>query len=220
MAISDFIRLRKLGGIQGSDRPFKKGLLNQERGEAHEKGRIDDTTSEKKTSLITDYRKKDRTFAKNTSKYTKTKTSIYTWLKTSVYTKIIRNLNKNGYGNNGGENGGFTGGIKKVTGEKPPCRPARNGRDREDAYHSLTIEGYRVSPELIEKVRAGSWKPEEEDKEHKNALVARGYYQAFRAVRAVLGHFLFVFIHPYMDGNGRMGRFINLDYPLQICIIL
>ncbi|MDD2954043.1 MAG: Fic family protein [Parabacteroides sp.] len=28
------------------------------------------------------------------------------------------------------------------------------------------------------------------------------------AVRAVLGHFFFVFIHPYMDGNGRMGRFI------------
>lgn len=28
------------------------------------------------------------------------------------------------------------------------------------------------------------------------------------AVRAVLGHFIFVFIHPYMDGNGRIGRFI------------
>ena len=28
------------------------------------------------------------------------------------------------------------------------------------------------------------------------------------AVRVVLGHFFFVFIHPYMDGNGRMGRFI------------
>jgi Fic family protein len=27
-------------------------------------------------------------------------------------------------------------------------------------------------------------------------------------VRAVLGHFIFVFIHPYIDGNGRMGRFI------------
>lgn len=163
----------------------------------------------------------------------------------------------------------------------------------EDAYHSLSIEGYQVSPELIEKVRAGNWKLGDEDKEHKNALVARGYYQAFQsvkqtifdilkgknageavkadhpawymqmwmpfvtvgilqsadlvgyrsgqvyirgsqhvplnpkavrdaipvlfdllkneshaAVRAVLGHFFFVFIHPYMDGNGRMGRFI------------
>lgn len=163
----------------------------------------------------------------------------------------------------------------------------------EDAYHSLSIEGYQVSRELIEKVRSGNWKPEGEDKEHKSALVARGYYQAFQAVknsvkrilgganagevveedhsrwyrqmwmpfvtagilsasdligyrttqvyirgsqhiplnplavsdampelfnlisvepdarvRAVLGHFMFVFIHPYMDGNGRMGRFI------------
>ena len=28
------------------------------------------------------------------------------------------------------------------------------------------------------------------------------------AVRAVLGHFIFVFIHPYPDGNGRVGRFL------------
>jgi Fic family protein len=27
-------------------------------------------------------------------------------------------------------------------------------------------------------------------------------------VRVVLGHFIFVYIHPYMDGNGRMGRFL------------
>ncbi len=163
----------------------------------------------------------------------------------------------------------------------------------EDAYHSLSIEGYQVSRELIDKVRSGNWEPEDEDKEHKSALVARGYYQAFQSVkdsvkkilkggnagevvkadhtrwyrqmwmpfvtagiltasdligyrtsqvyirgsqhiplnplavadampelfnlitsekdarvRAVLGHFIFVFIHPYMDGNGRMGRFI------------
>lgn len=163
----------------------------------------------------------------------------------------------------------------------------------EDAYHSLSIEGYQVSKELIEKVRSGNWQPDKEDKEHKRALVARGYYQAFNAVkesikkilegnhagdvvsndhshwyrqmwmpfvttgilkasdligyrrsqvyirgskhiplnpeavadtmpvlfnlmseepdarvRAILGHFIFVFIHPYMDGNGRMGRFI------------
>ncbi|WP_211480989.1 Fic family protein [Arcticibacter eurypsychrophilus] len=30
------------------------------------------------------------------------------------------------------------------------------------------------------------------------------------SVRAVLGHFVFVFIHPYMDGNGRMGR-LSMD---------
>lgn len=163
----------------------------------------------------------------------------------------------------------------------------------EDAYHSLSIEGYRVSPELIQKVRTGNWNPEGDDAELKNGLVARGYYQAFQAVkasissilkgknpgeavrtdhstwylqmwmpfvtagilqasdligyrtnqvyirgsqhiplspnavrdampilfdllkdeahptvRAVLGHFFFVFIHPYMDGNGRMARFL------------
>ena len=28
------------------------------------------------------------------------------------------------------------------------------------------------------------------------------------AVRTILGHWIFVYIHPYMDGNGRMGRFL------------
>jgi Fic family protein len=28
------------------------------------------------------------------------------------------------------------------------------------------------------------------------------------AVRVVLGHYMFVYIHPYMDGNGRIGRFL------------
>lgn len=28
------------------------------------------------------------------------------------------------------------------------------------------------------------------------------------AVRAVLGHYVFVYIHPYMDGNGRIARFL------------
>lgn len=164
-----------------------------------------------------------------------------------------------------------------------------------DAYHSLSIEGYRVTPELIEKVKSGLWNPDgdNKDKEHKNAMAARGYWQAFQAVqesikkiltgensgivadndhnawyrelfapsvtagilkpsdlagyrndqvyikgsmhtplnpdalrdaipaffdllkeeqepsvRAVLGHFIFVYIHPYMDGNGRIGRFL------------
>lgn len=164
-----------------------------------------------------------------------------------------------------------------------------------DAYHSLSIEGYRVSPELIERVRNGTWNPDEDenDREHRNALAARGYWQAYQAVRksidtvlggdnpgtvvddnhrtwyremfapgvtagllrpadlagyrngpilicrsmhvppsqeavrdtmpaffdllreetdpatrVVLGHFIFVYIHPYMDGNGRMGRFL------------
>jgi hypothetical protein len=164
-----------------------------------------------------------------------------------------------------------------------------------DAYHSLSIEGYRVSAELIELVQSGGWNPEnnENDREHRNALAARGYWQAYQsvqeslgkilhganpgtvvgddhskwhaelfgpsvtagiisavdlagyrsgpvyirgsmhvpppretvrdcmpvlfdllkeepepAVRVVLGHFIFVYIHPYVDGNGRMGRFL------------
>ncbi len=164
-----------------------------------------------------------------------------------------------------------------------------------DAYHSLSIEGYRVSEELIERVRSGGWNPEDnrKDKEYADVLAARGYWQAFQAVkesltkvlidnsagqvvnndhpiwyrklfapsvsagltaasdlagyrnqpvyirrsmhappryeavrdlmpafftllqeeeepavRAVLGHFFFVYIHPYIDGNGRMGRFL------------
>lgn len=162
-----------------------------------------------------------------------------------------------------------------------------------DAYHSLSIEGYRVTDELIQKVRSGAWKPDGEDADVRNALAARGYWQAFQQVkksvaeilgggdgaavvardlatwhsemfmpcvtagiikasdlvgyrshqvyirnsmhtplnpdalrdamttlfellseepdarvRAVLGHFVFTYIHPYMDGNGRVGRFL------------
>ena len=164
-----------------------------------------------------------------------------------------------------------------------------------DAYHSLSIEGYQVSPELIEQVRSGNWNPDkiEADQQHRNAMAARGYWQAFQevrnavkeclegknagtiadqdhgvwyremfapsvavgllkpsdlagyrnapvfirrsmhvppstedvrdtmpvlfellrdepeaSVRIVLGHFIFVYIHPYIDGNGRTGRFL------------
>tara|TARA_R110001599_G_scaffold150929_4_gene335445 strand:+ start:70021 stop:71577 length:1557 start_codon:yes stop_codon:yes gene_type:complete len=164
-----------------------------------------------------------------------------------------------------------------------------------DAYHSLSIEKYTVTTELIERVRSGNWDTEgnEEDKKQRDTMAARGYWQAFNAVkesisrilegenpgivadgdhgtwyrelfapsvtvglikpadlagyrsgqvyiadsmhtplnrdavrdvmpvlfelleqeehagvRAVLGHFIFVYTHPYMDGNGRMGRFL------------
>jgi type IV secretory pathway VirB10-like protein len=44
-----------------------------------------------------------------------------------------------------------------------------------DAYHSLSIEGYQVTPELIERVRTGSWNPErnDSDREQRNAMAAR-----------------------------------------------
>ncbi len=164
-----------------------------------------------------------------------------------------------------------------------------------DAYNSLSIEGYQVNDELIERVAKGNWNPAEDDhdKADRDAMAARGYFQAFNdvkksiaailsgenpgevarkshhhwygelfapsvtagivevhqlagyrsgpifirnsmhtplprealadsmemlfnliaqetepAVRAVLGHHLFVFIHPYFDGNGRIGRFL------------
>ena len=164
-----------------------------------------------------------------------------------------------------------------------------------DAYHSLSIEGYRVSSALVDRVRTGGWNPDRDpaDRAHRDALAARGYWQAYQAVRdsvrravageppgvvadadhrvwyrelfapsvaagllrpsdlagyrdapvyiqrsmhvppnppavrdampalfellrdepdpavrVVLGHFLFVYIHPYPDGNGRVGRFL------------
>jgi hypothetical protein len=164
-----------------------------------------------------------------------------------------------------------------------------------DAYHSLSIEGYQVTPELIQRIADGAWNPSAnpQDQEQINAMAAKGYREAFSAVlgslgdlwcgrspgkivdrdlqgwyralfspsvqanilpasalagyrerrvfirgsehvppaveavpalmealfkaltdepspavRAVLGHFVFVFIHPYADGNGRIGRFL------------
>ncbi|NOY50812.1 MAG: hypothetical protein GXO88_09665 [Chlorobi bacterium] len=51
-----------------------------------------------------------------------------------------------------------------------------------DAYNSLSIEGYRVNPEIIERVRSGDWNPEgnENDKNNVNAIAARGYWMLFR----------------------------------------
>ena len=164
-----------------------------------------------------------------------------------------------------------------------------------DAYHSLSIEGYRVTPELIERVRSGAWDPDHQDAddESRDAMAARGYWQAFQivkedvakviageapgklvsrthrdwyrelfqpcvatglisatalagyrnsavyirtsrhvpprweavsdamlalfdllqqeeepAVRAVIGHWMFGYVHPYPDGNGRVARFL------------
>ncbi len=57
-----------------------------------------------------------------------------------------------------------------------------------DAYHSLSIEGYAVTPELIERVSRGGWSPEttEHDQDTMNALAARGYYDAFNLVKESL----------------------------------
>ncbi len=76
-----------------------------------------------------------------------------------------------------------------------------------DAYHSLSIEGYRVSEELIERVRSGGWNPEDnrKDKEFADALAARGYWQAFKAVKESLAKVL--------DENSA-GQVVNNDHAL------
>jgi len=53
-----------------------------------------------------------------------------------------------------------------------------------DAYNSLSIEGYKVTPDLIERVSNGDWSPETTERDHvaKDALAARGYYDAFNKV--------------------------------------
>jgi len=52
-----------------------------------------------------------------------------------------------------------------------------------NADHSLSIEGYSVSMELIERVRAGDWNPEtyDADRKGRDGLAARGYWQAVSA---------------------------------------
>src|SRR6056297_3700856 len=54
-----------------------------------------------------------------------------------------------------------------------------------DAYHSLSIERYRVTVELIERVRSGEWDPKENeaDRRQRDAMAARGYWLASQRVR-------------------------------------
>ncbi|EJJ28033.1 Fic family protein [Rhizobium sp. CF142] len=54
-----------------------------------------------------------------------------------------------------------------------------------DALNSLSIEGYEVSEELIQRVQDGKWEPDADARDHetKNALAAKGYRLAFEEVR-------------------------------------
>src|SRR6185437_9026441 len=63
---------------------------------------------------------------------------------------------------------------------------------RADAYHSLSIEGYLVSDVLIERVRSGNWNPDlnSGDRQSRDALSARGYWQAFQAVKGSVGEII------------------------------
>jgi hypothetical protein len=57
-----------------------------------------------------------------------------------------------------------------------------------DAYNSLSIEGYHVSASLIERVRLGSWNPDnhDTDRQSRDALAARGYWLAFQSVKTTI----------------------------------
>ncbi len=53
-----------------------------------------------------------------------------------------------------------------------------------DAYNSLSIEGYVVTTDLIERVRCEHWtfRVNDADHEDRDVLAARGYWQAFQSV--------------------------------------
>ena len=83
---------------------------------------------------------------------------------------------------------------------------------RADAYHSLSIEGYQVSDALIERVRSGAWKPDrdESDRQNRNALAARGYWQAFQRVKAA--------VEQVLDG-GNAGEIADRVHPETIWVL-
>ena len=72
---------------------------------------------------------------------------------------------------------------------------------------AYALAGYRNRPVFIR----GSEHvppPHESVPELLETLFALLAAESSAGVQAVLGHFLFVYIHPYSDGNGRIGRFI------------
>ncbi|MDQ8182291.1 hypothetical protein [Pelagicoccus sp. SDUM812005] len=54
-----------------------------------------------------------------------------------------------------------------------------------DGYNSPSIEGYKVTPALIECVKSDSWNPDDIDTDlaHPDAMAARRYWQSFQTVR-------------------------------------
>lgn len=61
-----------------------------------------------------------------------------------------------------------------------------------DAYHSLSIEGYQVTKALIEKVKNNDWRPDQDvqDLSSRNALAAKGYFDAFQQVKQTVSNIL------------------------------
>ena len=69
------------------------------------------------------------------------------------------------------------------------------------------LAGYR-SHQVFIRNAAHVPPPKEAVREMMPALFECLEAEPHAAVRAVLGHFIFVFTHPYMDGNGRIARFL------------
>jgi len=78
----------------------------------------------------------------------------------------------------------------------------------------LLGEGYRVTTDLIERVRSGTWNPDgsEQDREQRNAMAARGYWQAFQFVQKSIAKVLkgVVDAEPLPGGCCRHGPIIAL----------
>jgi hypothetical protein len=60
---------------------------------------------------------------------------------------------------------------------------------KRDAYQSLSIEGYSVTPAPSERVQGRDWHPDrhDDDRQSRGALAARGYWQAFQKVKKTMG---------------------------------
>lgn len=69
------------------------------------------------------------------------------------------------------------------------------------------LAGYRTGPVFIRNSRHTPL-PREAILDAMEALFELLKNEPEAAVRAVLGHHMFVFIHPYFDGNGRIGRLL------------
>jgi hypothetical protein len=76
-----------------------------------------------------------------------------------------------------------------------------------DAYHSTTLKEYCISPEAVDAIVKGESSPDgPEDKATLRAAVAP-------VARALLVHLEFVTVHPFIDGNCRLGRLL-MNYKL------
>jgi hypothetical protein len=53
----------------------------------------------------------------------------------------------------------------------------------------MRAAGHRVTSDLIQRVRSGTWNPEteEQDRDQRNAMAARGSWQAYQEVEKSIG---------------------------------